>query len=188
MARKKDQQTALSLQQLDEENRRACQAIEQGELDEGLTLFQQILEQLHDGQRLLKARLLSNIGVVAARLRRLPLSRQAFEHALKLFREEEDPKQVALQLGNLGSVCRDSGDYPQAIEYYESAVELLGPHFGEELLADQLSNLAFAYAQLDPPRRAVEHFERAREIYDRCNNSEKSQLAMDNIKRLQSHS
>ncbi|MAG33081.1 MAG: hypothetical protein CL908_19555 [Deltaproteobacteria bacterium] len=75
--------------------------------------------------RTIKARLSSNLGVVAARMGRFPQSREAFQQALALFDELGKPQEVALQHGNLGSVCRDTGEYRQAIDSYHRAEEML---------------------------------------------------------------
>jgi len=190
--------------QADELNHRACQAIEQGELAQGYALFQQSLsllssarlsseelspEQLPLALREIRARLSSNLGVVAARMRRFSQSRQAFLKALVLFEELGNAQQVALQHGNLGSVCRDTGEYRRAIEHYHRAVGLLIDASGDEtLLADQWSNLAFAHSQIEQYQEAIDYFDRAVDVYQRCGNARKVQLALENIERLQSRS
>jgi tetratricopeptide (TPR) repeat protein len=183
--------------QIGEFNFRACQAIEQGEMEQAYSQLQHIMtvfstvdmsrHKLPLSLQKSRAHLLTNTGVVAARLKRFPQSRQAFGQARLLFENLGDTEQVAMQSGNLGSVCRDTGDFEQAIKCYEHAATLLNESSGDEiLLADQWSNLAFSYAQLKDHTRATDFFERALAVYRRAGNTDKAQLAESNIANLKS--
>ena len=80
------------------------------------------------GEELWIARLLSDLGTVAAVLEEYDEASTLLEESAVLFRKLDVPARLATVLGNLGHIASQRGDYARAIEVTEEALALESSH------------------------------------------------------------
>lgn len=122
----------------------AVQAMEQDDLAEAQTGFEQIAAQYPE-----KAGPLANLGIIAFQAGEIETARQRFERTLAV-----NPRHVQA-LNHMGVIARNAGEFGEAEQYYRAALAV-DPEYAPAIL-----NLAFLLdIYLGKPAEAVELYER----------------------------
>jgi len=103
---------------------------------------------------------------------------------MQQFESVGDLTQVAAQLGNMGSVCRDSEDYDRSFDYYRQALVRFEGLDQSVRIADQHANIGYLYVLQENKVAALEHFTQAAEIYRRSGEERKACQTSQNIEAL----
>ncbi|WP_405420318.1 tetratricopeptide repeat protein [Marinobacter flavimaris] len=122
----------------------AVQAMEQGDLAEARTRFEQLARDYPD-----KAGPMANLGIIAFQEGDTDTAKQWFESALAV-----NPEHVQA-LNHLGVIARNAGEFDEAERYYRAALAV-DPNYAPAIL-----NLAFLLdIYLGNPADAVDLYER----------------------------
>ena len=122
----------------------AVQAMEQGNLAEARTVFEQLARDYPD-----KAGPMANLGIIAFREGDADRAKEWFERALAVNSEQVQA------LNHLGVIARNAGEFNEAERYYRAALAV-DPDYAPAIL-----NLAFLLdIYLGNPADAVELYER----------------------------
>lgn len=164
-----------------EQNRHAADCREKGNFPEAIAHLQLALDLVPDNEVIIRAKLLSTLGMLQAEANDFGTAIQSFHKARDLFQDEGDIVAMAIQTGNIGSVYRDTGDADRALTHYAEALEFLLRCDFEPAIADQHANIAYAYAQQQERSYAVDHFTRARTLYIKNGQQERAEMCTHNI-------
>lgn len=164
-----------------EQNRHAADCRQKGDIPEAIVHLQLALDLVPDNEVIIRAKLLSALGMLQAEANDFGTAIQSFHKARGLFQDEGDIVAIAIQNGNIGSVYRDTGDVDRALTHYKEALELLLRCDFEPAIADQHANIAYAYAQQQERSYAVDHFTRARTLYEKNGQQERAEMCTHNI-------
>lgn len=124
--------------------------------------FQSVLESTQEPIE--RARLLNQLGMLAARRSELPKARELFSESLKLARETSNQDLTASVLNNLGENYQSSGLYSQAEPCYLEALKHFKKTKGLSGQAYALSNLGtLAFARGDYAE-ALEYLNKANQL------------------------
>lgn len=122
----------------------AVQAMEQGNLAEARTVFEQLARNYPD-----KAGPMANLGIIAFREGDADSAKEWFERALAVNSEQVQA------LNHLGVIARNAGEFNEAERYYRAALAV-NPDYAPAIL-----NLAFLLdIYLGNPADAIELYER----------------------------
>lgn len=126
----------------------AVQAMEQGNLAEARTRFEQLARDYPD-----KPGPMANLGIIAFQEGNTDAARQWFERVLAV-----SPEHVQV-LNHLGVIARNAGEFDEAERYYRAALSV-DPNYAPAIL-----NLAFLLdIYLGKPADAVELYERYQSV------------------------
>ena len=106
---------------------------------------------------------------------------QAWQAALKLYRQNGDRQGEANALGKLGAAYTSLSQYPKAIDFYQQALKIkreIGDRKGE---AGSLGNLAITYASQGQYSDAIEMFQQVLEITQQIGDREGELGALNNL-------
>lgn len=110
---------------------------------------------------------LSNIGNIALRDNRLDEAKPLFDRALAIARKNNDSKDEATIMSNIGSLLRDQKDYPKAEELFTKAIaqheKLLGTN--HPTVAEDLLSYSKCLKKMGRDSDARAMFERAKQIH-----------------------
>ncbi|MBK6916972.1 MAG: serine/threonine protein kinase [Deltaproteobacteria bacterium] len=147
-------------------NAQALLALQRGELDVALAMFEQVIERsprgdvAADGRR---ATAFNNYANVLLDAGRWNDARDAYEHALALREARLGPHHpdVAATLSNLGLVAQRQGDNLQARVFHTRALQVARESLGEDhpMMAELTNNLAvldYAQGNLEPAQAGFE--------------------------------
>lgn len=104
-------------------------------------------------------------GVIARRRGDLDSALENYTASIEILRDGGDDFQLALMLGNLGTVFRDRGNFARALELQLEALairERIGDH-----LETSLRNIALLYREIEDTDNSRRYFERALDAVDR---------------------
>lgn len=166
-------------------NQQALDYYQQGQFQNALTTFQQVLELVRNsGNRSNEATTLTNIGMVYDSLQQYAQALEAYNQALTLRQALSDRRGEAEVLDGIGAIHSDQGQYGQAIRFHQQALTIwqaLGDRSGELMT---LNNLGFVYSRQGNYVQAQSHYERSlrlsRELSDRASEA----TALNNLGRV----
>jgi tetratricopeptide (TPR) repeat protein len=119
------------------------------------------------------------------RLQRYDEAISSFGKALEFFVLNGDYFCSAEQLGNIGSVHRDTENWTASLENYRKALtifEEVGHNVG---IADQCSNIGYVCSRHGESEDAVRYFGTARDLYLKLGESGKADLCYKNLQALE---
>ena len=140
--------------------------------------FYEHLDLTHDKQY---ASILSNIGLLYARLKNYGLAEDFQEKALELFKTLDFQEGIANALTNLGRLQTALGNSIKAIDFYERAYAIMQKNHNERGVASALTNMGIAYVELGEFSKAIPYFERTKTIYERLKNSNNLAIVHQNL-------
>ncbi|SIS99007.1 Tetratricopeptide repeat-containing protein [Zobellia uliginosa] len=117
------------------------------------------------------ASILSNIGLLYARLEKFGLAEEFQKKALLFFKKNDFQEGVANALTNLGRVYNDTGNPEKAIESYKQAHDIMEKNKNERGVASALTNMGIAYSEIGQYTEAIPYFEKTRKIYEKLKNA-----------------
>ncbi|MDO6810195.1 tetratricopeptide repeat protein [Zobellia galactanivorans] len=117
------------------------------------------------------ASILSNIGLLYARLEKFGLAEEFQKKALLFFEKNDFQEGVANALTNLGRVYNDTGNSEKAIESYKQAHDIMEKNKNERGVASALTNMGIAYSEIGQYAEAVPYFEKTQKIYEKLKNT-----------------
>jgi len=94
----------------------------QGQFEAAAARLQQALERFSPASSPAKAAAFNELGFCHMGRGQYPAARRAFQEALAIFEERDDPSGTAVTLGNLGYVAQRQGSYDDAREYLQRAL------------------------------------------------------------------
>lgn len=159
-----------------------------GKFAQALKCFEQALTSTTQEQ-VVRAKILTNLGVVHYHLRDLPRALDAFTQALSIQRKWLDEPirresliyEAAVTLSNMGKLYLERGDDAMASFVYEEALLLQKTVFRKEhfLIVESLQNLAFSLAKQSQGPKAIKLLERCRRIQVSLYGSNSAQAVME---------
>lgn len=117
------------------------------------------------------ASILSNIGLLYARLEKFKESEKYQKQALLFFEKSDFQEGVANALTNLGRVYNDTGNSEKAIESYRKAYDIMESNTNERGMASALTNMGIAYTEMGKYAKAVPYFKQTQKIYEKLKNT-----------------
>ena len=133
----------------------------------------------------IKVRILNDLGIMEARLKKYDDAVLRFQEALRFFKIQGNAQGEAKQWGNIGSVHRDKQEWNFALESYSRALTLYQELEYDEGIADQHTNIAYIYVMSGELNAALEKYKRALSLYRAINNKDKANFTKQNILNLQ---
>lgn len=118
-----------------------------GHLVEGRRRLAAALALAPDAPRLMRAKALNGIGILAGEQGDFGGARTYFEASLQLARELEDPERIGAALSNVGNLALYEGDYERANSAYTESLELqrqVGNYAGAAIALENLGCVALA--------------------------------------------
>ena len=125
--------------------------------------------------------IISNTGLLYARLNQLDLSLEYQQKALANFRRLDYQEGVANSLTNIGRIHNDLGDSEKAIDFYGQAFEIMKKNGNERGMASALTNIGIAYISLENHKKALPYFLRTKSIYEKLKNSNNLAIVYKNL-------
>ena len=117
------------------------------------------------------ASILSNIGLLYARLAKFKEAETYQKQALLFFEKSDFQEGVANALTNLGRVYNDTGNPEKAIDSYKKAYDIMESNTNERGMASALTNMGIAYSEMGKYAKAVPYFKQTQKIYEKLKNS-----------------
>ncbi|MGP1992805.1 tetratricopeptide repeat-containing sensor histidine kinase [Zobellia laminariae] len=117
------------------------------------------------------ASILSNIGLLYARLEKFKEAKTYQKQALLFFEKSDFQEGVANALTNLGRVYNDTGNPEKAIDSYKKAYDIMESNTNERGMASALTNMGIAYSEMGKYAKAVPYFKQTQKIYEKLKNS-----------------
>ncbi|CAM4191438.1 tetratricopeptide repeat protein [Zobellia roscoffensis] len=117
------------------------------------------------------ASILSNIGLLYARLEKFDQSEDYQKQALSFFKKNDFQEGVANALTNLGRVYNETGKSDKAIESYKQAYDIMERNSNERGMASALTNTGIAYTEMGQYEEAIPYFKQTQEIYEKLKNA-----------------
>lgn len=127
------------------------------------------------------ASILSNIGLLYARLEKFDESEGYQKQALDFFKENDFQEGVANALTNLGRVYNDKGDSKKAIESYKQAYDIMEKNSNERGMASALTNTGIAYVEMGDYIEAIPFFNKTQKIYEKLKNTNNLAIVHRNL-------
>lgn len=118
------------------------------------TIFQEALEVAADNS-LLKARILTNLGMVLDRATKYSLAEEAYEKAAILSEQAGNRDTAALAWNNIGVLHHRQGNIQKASDSYEKALQLAQKAGEKRLLGMFMANLAELTEDIEAWREAL---------------------------------
>ncbi|BAY60270.1 TPR repeat-containing protein [Calothrix brevissima NIES-22] len=106
---------------------------------------------------------------------------EAFQQALKIYRQIKNRQGEGRALKNIGSAYDDLGDSKQATTYYQQALEIAQAINDTDLEARLLSNLGLVYLGLGNTQRATEYCSKALAVARQSQNHETEAIALKSL-------
>lgn len=124
----------------------------------------------------------NNLGKTFWRMKQYDEATRYLETSMKINRERNDLRNVALNLTNLGMISLEKDQLDQALDYYKQAFDIY-VEFGPELLeiADLYNNIAEVYEQQEKYAAALENLKKASAIYSKQNYIEGITISLMNM-------
>ena len=126
----------------------------------------------------------NNIGLLLSRMQLYEEAMTAFDDARNKFEACGLPERVADQLGNMGSVCRDSENYVTALDFYRQALRRFEQMKLPVKIADQYANIGYIYVLQENKDAALESFAKAETLYRHNGEKQKAHQTLQNIQAL----
>ncbi|WP_276165879.1 tetratricopeptide repeat-containing sensor histidine kinase [Zobellia alginiliquefaciens] len=117
------------------------------------------------------ASILSNIGLLYARLEKFDQSEDYQKQALSFFKKNDFQEGVANALTNLGRVYNETGKSNKAIESYKEAYDIMERNSNERGMASALTNTGIAYTEMGQYEEAIAYFKQTQRIYEKLKNA-----------------
>ncbi|MFX1536957.1 MAG: tetratricopeptide repeat protein, partial [Promethearchaeota archaeon] len=106
---------------------------------------------------------------------------QYYQQAYEIFQRLGNESGMALQLGNMGNVCRVTGEPQKALDYFQQAYEINERLDNEAGMGSFLGSMAVIYQETGEPQKALEHYQQAYEIDERLGNESGKALQLANM-------
>lgn len=117
-----------------------------------------------EGDKVSTASFLNLLGIITIGQNDQQAARKYIEESVDVQRELGNQWGVAVSLGNLCGLCRETGYTEEALQYIQEAVEI-SRHLGDRnLIASHLDGLAECYLELSDPEKAQTYLEEAHAI------------------------
>ncbi|HBK71503.1 MAG TPA: hypothetical protein DDZ39_07615 [Flavobacteriaceae bacterium] len=140
-----------------------------------------IYESLNLTNDLQYASIISNTGLLYARLEQLELALEYQQKALSHFKRIDYQEGVANALTNIGRVYNDLDDSKKAITFYEQAYKIMKENENKRGMASALTNIGIAYITLLDYKKALPYFKRTKKVYEELKNSNNLAIVHKNL-------
>ncbi|NVN93258.1 MAG: tetratricopeptide repeat protein [Desulfuromonadales bacterium] len=162
-------------------SREAHGLLEKNDYQGALDSFVSALDLLPENRHVARARILCNIGHIQVRLQQYQEANASFHTAHDLFIKGDDRIAAGEQLGNMGSVYRDTENWDAALAQYLDALSIFGKEGHRPGIADQFSNIAYILARQGKLQDAMLNFTKAQAIFADLGDERKADLCNQNL-------
>ncbi|MFX0063989.1 MAG: tetratricopeptide repeat protein [Candidatus Hermodarchaeota archaeon] len=104
-----------------------------------------------------------------------------FQKAYEIYKQLENSKEMARQLGNIGLIYRHRGESRNALDYFRKAYEIYKTFKDLKGMARQESNIGILYMQTGDPHKALDYFQYSYENSQKSKNPQGIADALGNI-------
>ena len=179
-------QSPTSQQQLWQLLQQANQETQQGNRQQAIKIFQQVLrmaQQLKD-QRL-QAIAFSGIGFNFWNLNQPQEALEYFNQALRINKALEDRIEEARTLNSIGSTYSKMGQPQKTLEFFGQALQIYKVIDNQAELVATLKSIADIYRNNEQSEKALEYYSQSLPIYSNLGDSEKLASTLNNMGTLQ---
>ncbi|TQV86469.1 tetratricopeptide repeat protein [Aliikangiella coralliicola] len=147
----------------------------QGSLPKALHVFQQAVNLArNNGNEILLAKALSDLGTAHLAMTQYPLALQAYRDSLELKEKFASPKSIAVTLNNLGSVFRKLDAWDQAEHYYTRAIAIYHQISDKNSEAHTRENLGLIKINQKEIDKAIQLYQESLAHFKQVNNQHAS--------------
>jgi tetratricopeptide (TPR) repeat protein len=129
----------------------------------------------------LKAKTISNIGIIYKEQGDYPTALQYYFKALKISEELGDKNGIASHYSNIGNVYKHQGDYSNALKYYFKGLDIEREYRYKALEANTLGNLGVVYDEQGDFPKALEYYFKAEKMYEELGSKNDIAVNLGNI-------
>ncbi|MDR9364840.1 MAG: tetratricopeptide repeat protein [Balneolaceae bacterium] len=137
-----------------------------GNYDKALTLYLEVLKQLHENSEnlSLRASVYNNLGNTSHLLGRYDEAIAYYKSSMKIHEELGDELQRVIVIANMGGTLRALGKKREALAHYQNAYESAKALSVPDVIAQYLVNMGNIYTDLGNYDRALDQFNESLEI------------------------
>lgn len=148
---------------------------------EALSWLTRFADRAHHAPLNLRAKALNAAGNLARSRGEYADAVTAYERALALRREAQDPRGIAISLNNLGVAAKDQGDYVRAREFLQESLAIKRQEGERRGIAITLNNLGLTAKSQGDFADATRYFDESFDLFHELRDSWGQALIVNNI-------
>ena len=131
------------------------------------------------------ARIYNDFGWAYSKKGMVDEAESSYKKALRLAKTARDTSEIALVLGNLGSIMADKEDYAAALSYHKQGHELKKKRKDSVSLAISFNNIGYTYSRLDLYKKAESYYRKSLELRKKIGRSDLLLVGYNNLALIQ---